>query len=97
MLFVVASLALLAACVCASSENVVEHVRNHPTQSATGKDGAASGALDVNAGSSKAVERERRDAGQENDLLPSEPEVSEFGESSLDGRGRIKVLPAFMG
>ncbi|CAG4947226.1 unnamed protein product [Colias eurytheme] len=103
MFFVVVSLALLAACVCAPSGDVIQHIPpNHEaTQSATEKEAAVSGAAVENVGSSKplGLARERRDlGGDESDLLPSDQNVaSPFGESSLDGRGRIRVLPAFLG
>lgn len=105
MFFVVASLALLAACACAPEGEVIQHIppKAEETPSAIGKDGVASPAVGDAAGSSKPIHvaRTRRDlAGQESDLLPSanDGDASVFGESSnLDGRGRIKVLPAYLG
>ncbi|KAJ2948473.1 hypothetical protein O0L34_g7721 [Tuta absoluta] len=105
-LFVVASLALLALCVCAPSENIEKiPPKQEPTPSVTASDGSRSGAAEEDVASndskaSKHVERERRDLGQESDLLPSAKDVdsSPFGEQSqLEGHGRIKVLPAFLG
>lgn len=103
-LFIVASLALLVVCACApSGEDVIQHIpaKAEPTPSLTGKDGSASSAAAGNAGASKPEPaRVRRDAGQESDLLPSanEVDVSPFGETSqLEGRGRIRVLPAYLG
>ncbi|CAH4030440.1 unnamed protein product [Pieris brassicae] len=97
MFFAVASLALLAACVCAPNEAIQHIPKQEATQLTTEKDGAASGVSEKNAGSSE-PDREKRDlGGQESDLLPSEHEVSAFGENALVGRGRIKVLPAFLG
>ncbi|CAF4807489.1 unnamed protein product [Pieris macdunnoughi] len=91
MFFAVASLALLAACVCAPNDAIQHIPKQEATQSATEKDGAASGVSANNAGSSE-PEREKRDlGGQESDLLPSDHEVSAFGDNSLIGRGRIKV------
>lgn len=105
MFFVVASLALLAVCVCAPEGASIQHIppKAGETPSAIGKDGAVLLAAAGGAGSSKQIHvaRTRRDlAGQESDLLPSanQAEASVFGESSnLDGRGRIRVLPAFLG
>ncbi|XP_072942900.1 uncharacterized protein [Epargyreus clarus] len=97
MLFVVASLALLAACACApAEEDVIQYIPKEATPSVTGKDGSESGAVGGNSGASKiALERARRSiGGQESDLLPSGGDVdaSPFGETSqLDGRGRIKI------
>lgn len=99
--FIVASLALLAVCACAPVvEEVIQHIpKQEQTPSATGKENAESGASVKATGVSENV-RHRRDAGQEGDLLPSVNDVdaSPFGETSqLAGRGRIKVLPAFLG
>ncbi|KAI5643033.1 hypothetical protein NE865_05074 [Phthorimaea operculella] len=105
-LFAVASLALLALCVCAPSQNIEKiPPKQEQTPSATGSDGSKSGAAEGDAASEDSkvlahVERERRDLGQESDLLPSAKDVdsSPFGEQSqLEGHGRIKVLPAFLG
>ncbi|CAK1551425.1 unnamed protein product [Leptosia nina] len=98
-LFVVASLALLAACACAPNGDVIQHIPKHEATQSNTKDGAVSGAVDAGVGSKPVeVSRERRDIGdQESHLIPSDNEVSDFGESSLDGRGRIKILPAFLG
>lgn len=105
VIFVVASLALLAACVCAPEGESIQRIptKAAATPSATDKDAAKSGASVGGSGASEpsTVARERRDiAGQESDLLPSahDLDASPFGEiSKLDGRGRIKVLPAFLG
>uniref|UniRef100_A0A1E1WRF1 Secreted protein n=1 Tax=Pectinophora gossypiella TaxID=13191 RepID=A0A1E1WRF1_PECGO len=104
MFFVVASLALLAYCVCApTAEEVIEHIppKQEQTPSATGKEDAKSGALAVDVASEPKVSRTRREVGgQESDLLPGAKDVdaSPFGETSqLEGRGRIRVLPAFLG
>lgn len=103
-LFIVASLALLGLCVCAPAEqDVIQHIpqKAEPIPSATGRDDAVSGASGKAAGASDHVARVRREvAGQESDLLPSANEVdaSPFGEvSQLEGRGRIRVLPAYLG
>lgn len=103
--FVAVSLALLA--VCASSpvkEEVIQQVPKEHTQSAIEKEGAVSGAAGKVSGATEEKKEEvrvRRDvAGLESDLLPSVGEVdaSPFGEiSQLEGRGRIRVLPAFLG
>lgn len=104
-LFTVASLALLAVCVCAPADgDVIQRIPPRPEQtpSATGKDAAESGASEKDAGvSDSAHNRAPRDlGGEESDLLPSlnEGDVSPFGENSeLLGRSRIKVLPAYLG
>ncbi|KAF9424854.1 hypothetical protein HW555_000155 [Spodoptera exigua] len=103
-LFFVASLALLALCVCApADQDVIQHIPLKPEQtpSVTGKEDAVSGASGKVAGASEHVpQRARRDvAGQESDLLPAinDVDVSPFGETSqLEGRGRIRVLPAYL-
>lgn len=105
--FAVALVALFAACACApSKEDVIQHIpqKADQTPSATHADGSESGAVADDAGVSKispAEVRVRRDvAGQESDLLPSGHDVdaSPFGEvSQVAGRGRIRVLPAFLG
>lgn len=105
LFFAGASLALLAICVCAPEGDAIQRIppKAVATPLATNKDAADSGASASNVGSSKplAVARVRRDiGGQESDLLPSanDVEVSPFGENSnLLGRGRIKVLPAYLG
>lgn len=92
--FIVASLALLAFCLCESPANA------KPTPSATGKDDAVSGASGKAAGGFEHPRARRAVDGQESDLLPSsdDVDVSPFGEvSQFEGRGRIKVLPAFLG
>ncbi|CAG9563995.1 unnamed protein product [Danaus chrysippus] len=100
--FVVASLALLSLSVCAPVEDVIQHIpKAVAIPSSTERNGASSGAV-VNAGSEPLLAaRARRDlGGQESDLLPSAKDIdaSPFGEvSQLDGRGRIKVLPAYLG
>ena len=103
-LFIVASLALLALCVCAPVEqDVIEHIpqKAEPIPSATGKDAVESGASGKAAGVSDHVARVRREVGgQESDLLPAANDIdaSPFGETSqLVGRGRIRVLPAYLG
>lgn len=102
--FIVASLALLAFCVCAPAEqDVIQHIptKAEQTPSAIGSEGAVSGASGKAVGSAEHQSRARREvAGQESDLLPSgnDVEVSPFGEvSNLEGRGRIRVLPAYLG
>lgn len=108
LFFAGASLALLAICVCAPEGDAIQRIppKAVATPLATNKDTADSGASASNVelnGSSKplAVARVRRDiSGQESDLLPlaNDVEVSPFGENSnLLGRGRIKVLPAYLG
>lgn len=102
-LLIVASLTLLAVCACApAAGDVIQHIppNQEPTPSVTGKSGAESGALEKAVGASDHQARVRRDVGDESDLLPSanEGDVSPFGESSqLAARGRIRVLPAFLG
>lgn len=104
-LFIVVSLALLAACACApADQDVIQHIptKVEQTPSVTGKDAVESGASGKGAGASEHVPaRVRRDlAGQESDLLPSsnDVDISPFGETSqLEGRGRIRVLPAYLG
>ena len=103
-LFLGALLALLAVCACAPADaDVIQHIppRQEPTPSAIGKNVAESGASEKAAGASESNDRVRRDlAGQESDLLPSpnEGDASPFGETSqLLSRGRIKVLPAYLG
>ncbi|KAL0820515.1 hypothetical protein ABMA28_006373 [Loxostege sticticalis] len=104
--FVVASLALWAVCACAPADSdVIQQIPAKPEQtpSVIGKDAAKSGAAEGDSGvtEAKPVERVRRSVGgQESDLLPSrgQVDVSPFGEvSQLEGRGRIRVLPAFLG
>ena len=105
MLFVVASLALLAYCACAPAEEVIEHIppKHEPTPSATGKEDAKSGAGDVVAAAdtkSTNTRTRREVGGLESDLLPAAKDVdsSPFGETSqFEGRSRIRVLPAFLG
>lgn len=67
----------------------------------SGKDGANSGAVDEESSEPKELLRHRRSmGGQESDLLPSGSDVdaAPFGApSALEGRGRIRVLPAFLG
>lgn len=104
-LLFVASLALLAACAGAPpGQAVIQQIppKAEQTPSATGKDGAKSGAVEdvADASESQVPVRARRDVGQESDLLPSalDAEASPFGQvSNLQGRGRIRVLPAFLG
>ncbi|PZC77883.1 hypothetical protein B5X24_HaOG202764 [Helicoverpa armigera] len=103
-LFIVASLALLALCVCApADQDVIQHIpqKAEQTPSVIGKNAAESGASGKAAGASEHVARARRDvAGQESDLLPAsnDVDVSPFGETSqLEGRSRIRVLPAYLG
>lgn len=99
----VASLALLAVCACAPLDgDVIQHIppKAEPTPSATGEVGSTSGAAVGNAVAVKPESaRVRRDAAQENDLLPAsnDVDVSPFEAFNLEGRGRIKVLPAFLG
>ncbi|CAH2089563.1 unnamed protein product [Euphydryas editha] len=105
LFFAVASVALLAICVCAPEGDAIQRIppKVAATPSATKESAVDSGAAANNAGSSKplTVARVRRDiGGQESDLLPSanDVDVSPFGENSnFDGRGRIKVLPAYLG
>lgn len=107
MYFAVASLALLAVCACVPvGQDVIQRIpeREGPTPSATGRDGAKSGAAEKGAPASEpkpTAARARRDlGGQESDLLPSINDVagSPFSENSqLEGRSRIRVLPAYLG
>ncbi|KAJ8717917.1 hypothetical protein PYW07_005847 [Mythimna separata] len=103
-LFIVASLTLLVLCASAPAEqDVIQHIpqRVEQTPSVTGRDAVESGASGKAAGASDHEARARRDvAGQESDLLPAanDVDVSPFGEvSQLEGRGRIRVLPAYLG
>ncbi|XP_026321062.1 uncharacterized protein LOC113231104 [Hyposmocoma kahamanoa] len=102
-LLIVASFALLAYCACAPTEEVIQHVSPPKVQtpSNTGKDGANSGAVGEESSEPKELLRNRRSiGGQESDLLPSGSEVDAApfgGPSALLGRGRIRVLPAFLG
>ena len=100
---VVVSLALLAVCACAPSESeVIQHIvpKEEKTPSVIGSDAAKSGAAVEDSRVGDAKDRARRSVGEESDLLPSKGDVdaSPFGETSqLEGRGRIRVLPAFLG
>lgn len=101
---VVASLALLAVCACAPSESeVIQHIapKDEKTPSVIGSDALKSGAAVEDSGAAEVKDRHRRSAGLESDLLPSkgEEDASPFGETSQleGGRGRIRVLPAFLG
>lgn len=67
---------------------------------ASGKDGANSGAVDAESSEPKELRARRSIGGQESDLLPSANDVdaAPFGApSAFEGRGRIRVLPAFLG
>lgn len=103
MLFVVASMALLVACACTPWESeAIQHIapKEEKTPSVIGSDAVKSGAAGEGSAVSDVKDRARRSAGQESDLLPSGNEVdaSPFGENSqFEGRGRIRVLPAFLG
>lgn len=102
MFFAVASLALLAVCVCAPAEqDVIQHIpqKVEETPSATGN-GAAPSGVAVGSGSEHHARARRDIGGQESDLLPSpnQNDASPFGETSnLMGRGGIRVLPAYLG
>lgn len=67
----------------------------------SGKEGANSGAVVAESSESKELLRSRRSVvGQESDLLPSGSDVdaSPFGgQSAIEGHGRIRVLPGFLG
>lgn len=84
--FIVVSMAVLGVCLCESSNK---------TKSVP--------AISAHSTAEKGIEhlRARRAiAEQESDLLPSSDDVdaSTFGETSqIEGRGRIRVLPAFLG
>lgn len=102
-LLIVASLALLAVCVCSpTDQDVIEHIppKAAPIPLATAKDGAESGASGKVAGAADHPRVRRAIGGEESDLLPSVNDVdaSPFGETAqILGRGRIRVLPAFLG
>ncbi|XP_060805726.1 uncharacterized protein LOC106132547 [Amyelois transitella] len=99
-LLAAASLALLAVCVCAPLDGaVIQHIppKEDPTPSLTAKDGLTSGAVEGNAAAAKLEPaRVRRNAAQENDLLPASNDAgaSPFEASNLEGRGRIKFISA---
>lgn len=107
IIFVVALVALFAIGTGAPlDEDVIQHIpqKTNPTPSGTPDAASESGAAEdaSDAGEAHVAEvRVRRDVGgQESDLLPSgnDIEASPFGEvSQVAGRGRIKVLPAFLG
>ncbi|CAG9795825.1 unnamed protein product [Diatraea saccharalis] len=107
IIFAVGFLALLAVCACTPVESdVIQHIplKAGATPSVTGRDGAESGVVADAYGASnekQTHERVRRSiGGEESDLIPAANDVdaSPFGETSqLEGRGRIRVLPAFLG
>ncbi|GBP31907.1 hypothetical protein EVAR_18445_1 [Eumeta japonica] len=106
LLFLIGLVGVLAVCGASpAKDDVVEKIppKAGQTPSAIGSAGAGSTAAAGGAGASKAAPagpRARRDVGQESDLLPSanDVEASAFGETSqLAGRGRIRVLPAYLG
>ncbi|CAH2042423.1 unnamed protein product, partial [Iphiclides podalirius] len=100
MCFAVASVALLAACVCApAGPDVIQRIpQREATQSATGEGGARSGAAGRGVAASETqppAARARRDlGGLESDLLPSSDDLdgSPFSDSfQLEGHSRIKL------
>ncbi|CAB3231641.1 unnamed protein product [Arctia plantaginis] len=99
-LLIVASLALLAVCVCSpADQDVIEHIPSKaaPILLATAKDGVESGASGKVVGAADHPRVRRYVGGEESDLLPSSNDVdaSPFGETSqVLGRGRIRV-PGF--